>query len=575
MKRNLENLANQTFDVLIIGGGIHGAVAAWDAVLRGLSVALIERGDFGCATSQNSLKIIHGGLRYLQDGNLSRIRTMARERTTWMKIAPHLVHPLPCLTPTQPKLSRHRITMRAGLIANDLLSFDRNQGLAPQKQLPRGKIISRRELAEYLPGYDVSTSTGAALWYDAQVYNTERLLLDFILSAAREGAEVANYVEAVDFVRRRDRITGVQARDLQSGQVFEIQAKVVINCTGAWIDSLLDKVSLRSEYATSVALNITVDQVWSGIAAGLPSCPADHKPPQILFFVPWHKTTMIGTWHIPWRDSPSKFKMSEALIQRFTDEINSAHPALRLRLDDIRHVSWGFLPINKADAQRKRVRLTRDGVIIDHERKDQLPGLISILGVKYTTARVVAENAIDLAVEKLTAKTRKCQTHITPIQSGWIEDLDTFLNQAKADLSDQLSTDIIEHWALTYGSKLWDLLQCIEKQPELSERIDPHLPVTRAEVVHAVRHEMALTLGDVIQRRTELGAAGLPSSTILQECAQWMGNELGWTLEQQRQEVDTLVQAYHSHNGIRVRKEEDQQVLTTASLSSTQHDGIL
>src|SRR6266540_4076792 len=127
MKRNLERLANQTFDVLVIGGGIHGAVVAWDATLRGLSVALIERRDFGSATSQNSLKIIHGGLRYLQDGNLPRIRTMARERTTWMKIAPHLVHPLTCLMPTRKKISRSRLAMAVALTANDILSFDRNR----------------------------------------------------------------------------------------------------------------------------------------------------------------------------------------------------------------------------------------------------------------------------------------------------------------------------------------------------------------------------------------------------------------------------------------------------------------
>ncbi len=143
MKRNLDNLTNQTFDLLIIGGGIHGAVAAWDAALRGFSVALIERGDFGSGTSQNSLKIIHGGLRYLQDGNLARIRTMARERTTWMKIAPHLVHPLTCLTPTRQKLSRSRLALGSAMIANDLLSFDRNRLPDPEKHLPSGKIISQ------------------------------------------------------------------------------------------------------------------------------------------------------------------------------------------------------------------------------------------------------------------------------------------------------------------------------------------------------------------------------------------------------------------------------------------------
>src|SRR5829696_8656869 len=145
MKRNLERLANQKFDILVVGGGIHGAITAWDAALRGLSVALIERGDFGGATSQNSLKIIHGGLRYLQDGNLARIRSMARERSSWMKMAPHLVHPLTCLTPTRQKISRSRLALGIALTLNDLLSLDRHRMTDLQKTLPAGSIVSQQE----------------------------------------------------------------------------------------------------------------------------------------------------------------------------------------------------------------------------------------------------------------------------------------------------------------------------------------------------------------------------------------------------------------------------------------------
>src|SRR5215207_2658441 len=145
MKRDLSELSSRQYDVLVIGGGIHGALVAWDATLRGLSVALIERGDFGGATSQNSLKIIHGGLRYLQDGNLARIRTMARERSTWMKMAPHLVHPLTCLTPTRQKISRSRLALSIALTLNDLLSFDRNRLTDLQKTLPAGSIVSQQE----------------------------------------------------------------------------------------------------------------------------------------------------------------------------------------------------------------------------------------------------------------------------------------------------------------------------------------------------------------------------------------------------------------------------------------------
>lgn len=550
MKRNPERLTDQTFDVLVIGGGIHGAVAAWDAALRGLSVALIERGDFGRATSQNSLKIVHGGLRYLQDGDLARIRTMARERTTWMRIAPHLVHPLTCLTSTRQKLSRSRLALGVALTANDLLSFDRNRLPDPEKHLPSGKLISKSKLADILPGYDVSNSTGAAVWHDAQIYNTERLLLEFILSAVNAGAEVANYVEAIGFLQKGNRITGVKAKDVGSGQVFEIQAKIVLNCAGAWIDNILEKVSLRSEYATSVAMNIVVDQVWSGVAAGLPSQPRNGRLPQILFFVPWRDKTMIGTWHIPWNDAPDHFRLTENIVQNFLDEINSAHPPLGLTLDDVQHVTWGFLPVNKEDASREQVKLTRDGVIIDHQKKDNLQGLISVLGVKYTTARVVAEKAVDMAVDKLAAKTEKCQTHITLVNGGQIENFNALLNQAQVETADLLDNDTIKHLVYTYGSEYRTLAHMIKDQPRLAERIDVNLPVTKAEILHALHHEMALTLADVIQRRTELGAAGLPSIVTLQKCAEFVGNELGWSLERQAQEIESVIQLYPLHKSI-------------------------
>lgn len=544
MKRNLERLANQTFDVLVIGGGIHGAVAAWDATLRGLSVALIERSDFGSATSQNSLKIIHGGLRYLQDGNLSRIRTMARERTVWMKIAPHLVHPLTCLTPTRHKLSRSRLALGVALTANDFLSFDRNHQADLGKILPSGKLISQGELANLLPGYNVRASTGAAVWHDAQIYNSERLLLEFILSAVEAGAEVANYVEAIGFIQKGNQIIGIKARDVPSGQVFDIQSKVVVNCAGAWIDNVLEKVSIRSEYATSVAMNLIVDQVWSRVAAGLPSRPANGRLPQILFIVPWRDKTMIGTWHIPWNAAPDKFSITEGILRNFVDEINSAHPPLQLTLDDIQHVTWGFLPVNKEVAFQEQVKLTRDGVVIDHQKKDNIQGLVSVLGVKYTTARVVAEKAIDVAVNQLAAKTKKCQTHLTPVNGGKIDDFNAFLNQARTEAVDILDAEIIEHLVYTYGSAYRNLIQYVEDQPALAERIDLNSPVIKAEIVHAIHHEMAQSLADVVQRRTELGAAGLPPMIALQKCAEIMGAELSWNLERQAQEIDLVIQKY-------------------------------
>jgi glycerol-3-phosphate dehydrogenase len=251
--------------------------------------------------------------------------------------------------------------MSFALRANDILSFDRNQLADPEKDIPEGMIVSQRELARILPGYDVSTSTGAAVWYDAQIYNSERLLLEFILSAQQAGAEVANYVEAINFLRHEDRIDGVRAKDLRTGQIFDIQSKLVINCTGAWTDCLLEKAALRTEYATSVAMKVIVDQVWSDVAVGLTSQPIPGKPSQVLFIVPWRNKSMIGTCHIPWRDSPHVFQLNEAMVQGFLDQINSAHPQLRLSLKEVKQVSWGFLPVNPEYANKQSKRKQSPG----------------------------------------------------------------------------------------------------------------------------------------------------------------------------------------------------------------------
>ena len=545
MERDLRGLANQTFEILVIGGGIHGAITAWDAALRGLSVGLVERADFGSGTSQNSLKIIHGGLRYLQDGNLARIRTMARERTTWMRIAPHLVHPLPCLLPTKQTLARNRLVMGFALKVNDFLSFDRNHLSDLQKTLPGGMIISRHELSRILPGYDTRNFTGAAVWYDAQIYNSERLLFEFIRSAVDAGAQVANYVEAVGFLKEDNRIIGVQARDVITGECFDIRSRVVINCAGAWMNNLLAKAALQSEYSPSIAINVIIDQIWSGIATGLPSRPVNGKSPQILFIVPWRDKSMIGTWHIPWTNGPESFRIDERVIQEFVHEINSAHPALNLSINDVHHVTWGFLPVNKAGAHREPVRLTRDGIAIDHQIKEGVGGLISVLGVKYTTARVVAERAVDLVVKKLGLRATECRTHLTPVRGGHIEDFRAFVKQALNEAPRAMDESLVEHLAYTYGSEYPNILRPIQENFELADRVDPQLPVTVAEILYAIRHEMALTLGDVIQRRTELGAAGLPSMDALHRCATLMADQRGWSLERQQQEIDSVIRAYH------------------------------
>jgi len=239
MQRDLTELARKEFDLLVIGGGIYGAFVAWDAALRGLSVAMIEKGDFGHATSSNTLRVIHGGLRYLQYGNIRRMRRSIAERTAFMRIAPHLVHPLPFLIPTYGHWQEGKALLSLALSLNELIGFDRNGLADSQKHLPRGRVISREECRRLVPGVRDRGLSGGLIYYDCQMYDSERFILAVARSAAQAGASLANYVEATKFLKNGSRVRGIAAKDGLSGNIFEIRARSVVNTSGPWMDRVL------------------------------------------------------------------------------------------------------------------------------------------------------------------------------------------------------------------------------------------------------------------------------------------------------------------------------------------------
>ena len=239
IERNLGSLASREFDVLVVGGGIFGACAAWDAALRGLSVALLERRDFGSGTSANSFKMVHGGIRYLQHADMYRIRESSRERSALLRIAPHLVSPLPIMIPTYGHGREGKELLSAGMLVYDLATIDRNRGLLdPDRRIPRSRVVSREACLEALPGLEASDLTGGALFHDAQIHNTPRLTLAFLQSAASAGATIANYVEASGFLQDGDSVTGVRARDVLGGDTLDVRARMVLNCAGPWATSV-------------------------------------------------------------------------------------------------------------------------------------------------------------------------------------------------------------------------------------------------------------------------------------------------------------------------------------------------
>jgi glycerol-3-phosphate dehydrogenase len=372
---------------------------AWDAAQRGLLVALVEREDFGAGTSWNSLKTIHGGMRYLQKADFRRLRESARERTTLLRIAPDLVRPLPFLVPAYGHGRAGREALALGLRLNDLLTRDRNDGLPPERWIPNGRTVSARQALALVPGLPARGLTGAALWHDAQARSTERLTLGFVHAAADRGALVANHAEAVGLLRVGGRVAGVAVRDALGGDTLEVKARLVVNAAGPWVDDLLALSGVRRARAPLLrARNLVLRcPPAAGFAVGA-ECERRY-----LFLVPWEGRTVVGTSYEAAERSPSD-------PCAFLDAASRAFPWASLKRADVTLVHEGLVPgRGGAAGLSTRPRLH------DHEVEDGLPGLISLQGVKYTAARAVAERAVDLVERRLGRPRTPCRTAVTTL----------------------------------------------------------------------------------------------------------------------------------------------------------------
>lgn len=550
MKRDINQLSKKNYDLIIIGGGIYGAATAWDAASRGLSVAIIEKGDFGSATSSNSQKIIHGGLRYLQHADFKRTRESTRERTTMMRIAPHLVHPMPCLIPTYGRLMQ--VVMPLALKIFDLISFDRNQLNDPQKHIPSGKTINKKRCMELIPGLPDEGLTGGCIWYDAQAYNTERLVLSFIRSAEKSGTDVANYVEVVGFLKNGNQIQGVRAKDLLTGEDLEIRAKTVLNAGGPWADHILKMIdkSYNNETLLSKMLLLVVSRRYiQDYAFGIPlrkeykdKDAVVNKGYRLLFIVPWGNYSLIGTTQELYQDNPNDFIITQNDITKFINEINEGYPQIDLTREDVTFVYGGLIPIDEVNANGD-VKVSKHYTLLDHS-KDGIEGIVSIISVKYTTARDVAQKATDLVFDKLGEKSPKCMTMKIPVYGGDIEKFDDFLNNAIDNKPHELSNDIIQQLVYNYGSKYLEILNLLNEDLDQGERISNKSHVIKAQIIYAVREEMAQKLADVILRRTELGTAEFPGKEALNICATIMSEELNWDEARVQMELKEVEDIY-------------------------------
>jgi len=386
VRRDLASLAAREHDLVVVGGGAYGAAAAWDAATRGLSVALVEREDFGAGASWNSLKTIHGGMRYLQKLDLGRLRASARERSVLLRLAPALVRPLQFVVPTYGHGWTGREALAIGLRINDWLTRDRNDGLPETHRIPEARTVGADEALRLLPGLERRGLTGAAVYYDAQASSTERLTLAFVHAAAAAGALCANHLEATGLIRAPSgRVAGVSLRDALTGAPLEIRTRAVLNAAGPWADELLAAFGLRRGKGPLLrARNLVLRR-----APVVPFAVGARSSGRYLFLVPWEGRTMLGTSYEP-AEEPASDPMA------FLDEGARAFPWAGLHRSDVALVHEGLVPgRGGAAGLGTRPRLH------DHGAEDGLVGLFSLQGVKYTTARPEAEKAVDLVARRI------------------------------------------------------------------------------------------------------------------------------------------------------------------------------
>jgi glycerol-3-phosphate dehydrogenase len=542
MIRDLDRLTASTFDVLVIGGGITGLTIAYDAAQRGLTAALIERDDFGSGTSFNHLRTIHGGLRYLQSLDVARARESIRERRTLARIAPHAVRPIPFALPLYRSITRGKTALRAGLLLDRILAFDRNRGVSPAHKLPGGRVYGRGTSAQRYPGLKRQWLTGSAVFYDYVTTEPDRLTFSYAIAASELGAVLANHVEAVALLTGNRRVTGVRARDVLDAREVEIHAAVTVNATGSGIDRLLEPLGIATRTPMIKAMNLVTRRDAGDEALGGRS-----RTGRNLFLVPWRERAVFGTWESERACDPNDAEVNEAEIASFIGDLNQAFPALDLTTADVTLVHRGVVP---AVAHGDKASLQGHDRLHDHARHG-VEGIVTISAAKYTTARAVAQRATDALVSKLQRKAAPSRTASTPLPGGDIRDVGLAIGEARREHDEGLPTDTIPHLIAAYGTRFREVLDLAVDRPDWRARLAKDSPVIGAELVHAVRKEMALTLADAVLRRTPLGALGYPGDVALDRAASIVGAELRWSEDRRRQEIDGVRRFYGTVNALK------------------------
>jgi glycerol-3-phosphate dehydrogenase len=531
---NLERLGREEFDIVVIGGGITGAGIAWDAALRGFSTALIEKGDFGSGTSSRSSRLIHGGLRYLRYFQVDLVYEACQERFLLLRhIAPHMVRPLPFIYPVYKGHGMGLPELRVGMWLYDLLAFSRRVG--------RYRMLGPDEALKVEPALEKAGLKGAAFFYDC-LGNDSQITLATVKAAYKAGAVPLNYVEAIGLLKSQGKVRGVAVRDVLTGKELEVKAKLVVNAAGPWADQILamDSPSYTEGLRLTKGIHLVVRRERIGNQNAMTiSSPRDGR---FVFLIPWWQFTIIGTTDTDYQGDPDIVYADAEDVDYLLEAVNHTLPHVELRSEDVISTFAAIRPLAfKGGASPYEVSRK-------HRIFETPGGMLCIAGGKFTTYRKMACDLVDKAAEKLAKEFSrfpkdKCRTYQTPLPGGeLLPDGETLALWEKAT---GLSKEQMDYLSFSYGSELENVVRLIQADSSLAEPIVPGLPYVKAQIIHAVRHQMAITLKDFMVRRTrilyEAPDGGLGAAP---EVARLMAAEQGWDQARVEKELADLRQEW-------------------------------
>jgi glycerol-3-phosphate dehydrogenase len=503
---------------------VNGAGVARDAAMRGLRVLLLDKTDVAAGTTGWSTRLIHGGLRYLEHGELGLVRESLRERETLLRVAPHLVKPLPLLIPIYAGARRGPLTVRAGMIAYDLLSFD--------KSLPSHRMLSPGEALQFTPGLRPKGLRGAALYQDAQVTFAERLAVENALSAREHGATIITHARVERLIIENTVARGVEYLDVLTDERHTARAQIVVNAAGPWVDEVLTGVASGAERLIGGTKGSHL------VVAAFPDAPsaaiyaeasADGRP---FFIIPWDGKYLIGTTDKLFTGDLDCMEADGDEIEYLLDETNRVLPCAGLKRDSVLYTYTGVRPL-PFTRNGDEAGITRRHFI--NEDTGGARNLISIVGGKLTTYRNLSEQAVDLIFKKLGGAPPPCATARTPLPGAATDDFKSFAASFKSGraLSEQTCARLLD----IYGVRAADVAQLASEDVELRHTLCEETGLVAAEIIFAFRRELAETLQDCLLRRTMAGLNAHAGLDVVEQSARLAQTYLGWNEERAAREI--------------------------------------